>query len=101
MKKLICLLGFLLLLSLTIGCRRSQADRYQRYVEDVSDSTFEYITPKEDSVNADGESVNNEDADWADDDGLVAIPDIPKERSVNMNANDYDAMKEFSGRGGE
>lgn len=95
MKQLTTFLGALLLLAVLAGCRRSQADRYQRYMEEVADSTFEYITPPEDSVDIDADV---EKSSWADDDGLVAVPDIPKERKVNMRASDYDVMKEMGGQ---
>lgn len=84
---------------LSAGCGNSQEARYQRYLEEVHDSnSVEFIPQVRDSVEADGE----EEDEWlgGDDDGLVAVPDIPQERRVNMNANDYDAMREFSGKGG-
>ncbi len=99
MKQLTTLFGALLLLAVLTGCKRSQADRYQRYMEEVADSTFEYITPPEDSVDIDAEAdADVEKGSWADDDGLVAVPDIPKERKVNMRASDYDVMKEMGGQ---
>jgi hypothetical protein len=30
--------------------------------------------------------------------GLIEIPDIPKERSINMNANTYEVEKMMSGK---
>ena len=103
MKQLPCYLGALLLLALAGGCRPGQADRYQRYMEEVADTTFEYITPAQDSIDADGESVKNkgEEAGWADDDGLVAVPEIPQERRVNMGADDYELKKVMSGKASE
>ena len=101
MKRLTTILGVILLLALTTGCRRSQADRYARYMEDVSDTTFEYIMPKADSLDANGNAIAKakKGGGWADDDGLVAIPDIPQERPVNMSASDYEAMREYAGKG--
>ena len=100
MKQLKTLLFVLLLLTAMAACRPSQSQRYERYLEDVADSTFEYITPKADSLNADGEPVAAEeaDADWANDDGLVAVPDIPQERGVNKHANNYEVEKIMKGR---
>ena len=34
----------------------------------------------------------------ADDDGLVAIPDIPDDRGVDMAANDYELKKMMMGK---
>jgi hypothetical protein len=99
MKKLTTFFGALLLLTLMVGCHRSQADRYQRYLEEVndSDSNFEYITPRADSVNIDEEvDADVKKGDWADDDGLVAVPDIPKERKIQRTGGNYDPMKEFA-----
>lgn len=88
----------------TYSCRPNQAERYQRYLEDISDTTFEYVTPKADSLNADGEPIVPEGqakGDWADDDGLVAVPDIPKERHVNMNASNHEVERVMKGKGSE
>ena len=98
MKKLLYYCVGMLVMA-TYSCRPNQAERYQRYLEEVndSDSNFEYITPHADSVkiNEDEETIV-EKGDWADDDGLVAVPDIPKERKVNMTGGNYDPMKEFA-----
>ena len=98
MKKLLYYCVGMLVMA-TYSCRPNQAERYQRYLEEVNDSNsnFEYITPHADSVkiNEDEETIV-EKGDWADDDGLVAVPDIPKERKVNMTGGNYDPMKEFS-----
>lgn len=102
MKQLLNLFCALLLLAVLAGCRPNQAERYQRYMEDVADSTFEYVTPKQDSLSTEGElESDGEDIDWADDDGLVAIPDIPQERRLRMNANSYEADKIMKGKGSE
>ena len=101
MKKLIFLFVGMLVMTV-FSCRPNQAERYQRYLEDVADTTFEYITPKKDSLNADGEPIVPEEevgGGWADDDGLVTVPDIPKERRVNKNANNYDVERVMKGKG--
>ena len=103
MRKLIYLFVGMLVMTV-FSCRPNQAERYQRYMEDVADSTFEYITPKEDSLNADGELIVPEEevgGGWADDDGLVAVPDIPKERHVNMNASNHEVERVMKGKGSE
>ena len=86
----------MLLLTAFVGCKQSQADRYERYLEDVSDSTsrIEYITPDEDSL-----AVQEDDGEdpFADDDGLYTIPDIPQQRDVDMNANNYEVEKMMRG----
>ena len=103
MRKLIYLFVGMLVMTV-FSCRPNQAERYQRYLEDVTDTTFEYITPKEDSLNADGEVIVPEEevgGGWADDDGLVAVPDIPKERRVNMNASNREVERVMTGKGSE
>ena len=103
MKKLFFLFVGMLVMTV-FSCRPNQAERYQRYLEDVADTTFEYITPKEDSLNADGELIVPEEevgSGWADDDGLVAVPDIPKERHVNMNASNHEVERVMKGKGSE
>ena len=83
----------LLLLS-TFGCRRNRAQRqYERFQEDSD--RIEFITPHEDTVVIE---EADEDPDWMDD-GLVTIPDIPQERSVDMSASDYELEKIMMGRG--
>ena len=77
MKKLFYLFVGMLIMTVH-SCHQNPSERYQRYLEDVADTTFEYITPKEDSLNADGELIVPEEevgSGWADDDGLVAVPD--------------------------
>ncbi len=100
MKKLLYFCVGMLVLA-TYSCRPNQTERYQRYLEDISDSTFEYITPKADSLNADGETIVPEgevEGGWADDDGLVAVPDIPKERRVDMGASSRDVEEVMLGK---
>jgi hypothetical protein len=100
MKKLFYFCVGMLVMA-TYSCRPNQAERYQRYLEDMADSTFEYVTPKADSLNADGEPIVPEGevgGGWANDDGLVAVPDIPKERRVNMSASERDLERVMSGK---
>ncbi len=67
---------------------------YERYQYDSA--RIEFIYPKEDSVVIEEE----EEPDWMDnDEGLVTIPDIPQERSVNMSASSYELEKMMSGKG--
>ncbi len=89
------MLAFLLLTMLS-SCRRSQADRYQRYLEDRNDSTFEYVEEPVDSLVQ--EEAGTEEASEADDEGLISVPDIPEERAINMSADDYEVKKAMSGR---
>ena len=101
MKKLFYLFVGMLIMTV-YSCHQNPSERYQRYLEDVADTTFEYITPKEDSLNADGELIVPEEevgGGWADDDGLVAVPDIPKERRVIKNSNNYDVERVMKGKG--
>jgi hypothetical protein len=95
MKRLTYTMMVFLLLSVLSGCRQSQADKYQRYLEERNDTTFEYIEQSRDSViDEDAAAVEA----ITDDDGLVAVPDIPKERAVNMHADDYETKKLMSGK---
>lgn len=86
----------MLLLTAFVGCKQTQADRYERYLEDVTDSSsmIEYITPETDSL-----EVPEDDGDdpFADDEGIYTIPDIPQEREVDMNANNYELEKMMRG----
>ena len=94
MKRLTYTMMAFLLLTVLSGCRQSQADKYQRYLEEKNDTTFEYIEQPRDSVidedAAAVEAITN-------DDGLIAVPDSPKERAVNMSADDYETKKVMSG----
>ncbi|MBQ6377686.1 MAG: hypothetical protein IJJ56_02675 [Prevotella sp.] len=94
MKQLTYVFLALLMISV-IGCRRNRAERlYERFQEDSG--KIEFIIPPEDTVVIE-ESVDP--ADWDEDEGLMTIPDIPQERSVNMGANDYELEKVMSGGG--
>ncbi len=98
MKRLTYTMMAFLLLMVLASCRQSQADRYQRYLEEKNDTTFEFIEQPADSVVEAEAEASAEGAGWADDDGLVAVPDIPKERAINMNADDYETKKVMTGR---
>ena len=81
-----------------IGCKQTQADRFERYLEEANDTTIshvEFITPGADSV-----AVPADDAidPYADDDGIYTIPDIPQERDIDMNANNYELERMMMGR---
>ena len=98
MKRLTYTMMAFLLLMVLASCRQSQADRSQRYLEEKNDTTFEFIEQPADSVVEAEAEASAEGAGWADDDGLVAVPDIPKERAINMNADDYETKKVMTGR---
>lgn len=77
-----------------LGCGGNANQRaYERYQYDSA--RIEFIYPKEDTVVLEEE----QEPDWMDDGGgLIEIPDIPKERSINMNANNYEVEKMMSGK---
>ena len=85
-----------MLLTAFLGCGQSPEARYQRYLEEVADSssTLEFITPKEDPVPP---PMDDDDDPFANDEGIYTIPDIPQQREVNMNSNDYEIEKEMRG----
>jgi len=96
MNKLIYL-TFLLLITCFVGCKQSEADRYERYLESLEDSTsMEFITPAEDSVKMD--EIGAGDDVFDSDEQLITVPEIPQEREVDMNANDYDLEKVMMGK---
>lgn len=86
----------------TSSCRRNNAEQqYERYLESAHE--MEYIVPKEDPVklDANGNIANGDDEEMelgGDDDGIMVIPDIPKERKIDMSANSYELEKAMSGR---
>ena len=85
-----------MVLTALIGCKQTQADRFERYLEEARDSSgMEYITPAKDSVVIE-EAASMDHFD--DDDGIYTIPDIPQERSVDMGANSYELDKMMMGR---
>ena len=79
-----------------IGCRQTAEERYQRYLEEVADSSgIEFITPGEDSV----EYVEEVAMDpFADDGGVVTIPDIPQQRQVSKYGSNYEVEKMMMGK---
>ena len=64
-----------LLLTASVGCKQTAEDRYNRYLEEVADS----------SSSDDGK-------------GIYTIPEIPQERKVDMNANTYELEKMMQGK---
>lgn len=93
--KIFVLLMMTLVTLTFLGCGGNANQRmYERYQYDSA--RIEFIYPKEDSVVIEEE----EEPDWMDnDEGLVTIPDIPQERSVNMSASSYELEKMMSGKG--
>ena len=93
--KIFCLLMMTLVALTFLGCGGNTNQRmYERYQYDSA--RIEFIYPKEDSVVIEEE----EEPDWMDnDEGLVTIPDIPQERSINMSASNYELEKMMSGKG--
>jgi len=85
-----------MLLLIFLGCKQTQEDRYQRYLEEVADtsSMIEYITPEADSI---APPVDEGEDPFANDEGIYTIPEIPQEREVNMNTNTYEIEKEMRG----
>ena len=79
-----------------VSCKQTADDRYQNYLEEMADTAgFEYITPEKDSI----EYVEDDGYNPLDDGGgIVTIPDIPQERNVNMNGNNYEVEKMMMGR---
>ena len=78
------------------SCKQSAEKRYQRYLEEVADtSSIEFLTPEEDPA----EYVEEEDVDpLASDKGLVTVPDIPQERHVNMRGSSSDVERMMMGK---
>ncbi len=97
MKQIFHLTFLLLLATCFIGCKQSEADRYERYLESLEDSTgMEFITPAKDSVELD--VFGSEDNDLESDDELITVPEIPQEREIDMNANSYDLERVMMGK---
>ena len=75
------------------GCKQTADDRYQRYLEEVNDtSRMEFITPEEDKVPL---PDDNDIEQFSKDEG---IPDIPQERSVNMGVDAYEVERVMMGK---
>ncbi len=98
MRRLL-LLTPLLLLILT-SCRRNKAEAdYERFIEKTDTAVMDFIIPEEDPVKLDANGkVEQDNVLGGDDDGLIVIPDIPKERKVNMRTNDYEVEKMLRGQ---
>ena len=97
MKKLNFLAVGLLLLIVLCGCRRSESERFQQNMENLTDSAFEFIEPKKEKVQMKVDTTAIETTPIGDDEGYVAVPDIPDD-DYNENATDFDAMKMLSGQ---
>ena len=85
------------LLTVSVGCKQTQEDRYQRYLEEVADSSsmIEFITPEADP---EAPPTENGEDPFANDEGIYTIPETPQERQVNMNANTYELEKMLKGK---
>ena len=96
MKRLFFLLLVFALLLISIRCRQTADDRYQNYLEEMADTAdFEYITPETDPVQyVDEDGYNPLD----DGGGIVTVPDIPKQRAVDMNGNNYEVERMMMGK---
>ena len=78
------------------GCKQTADERYQRYLEEVSDtSRMEFITPEEDKVPI---PEDNDIEPFSKDEGIYTIPDIPQERSVNMGVDAYEVERVMMGK---
>ena len=80
----------------SFSCKQTAEDRYQRYLEEVADSSeIEFVERESDPV----EYVEDDGYDpLADDGGLIAIPEIPQERRVDMSGNDYEVERMMMGK---
>ena len=79
-----------------IGCQQSAESRYQRYLEEVADTSgIEFITPEEDPV----EYVEDNLGDpFADDGGVITVPDIPQQHEVSRYGSNYEVEKVMMGK---
>jgi Tfp pilus assembly protein PilP len=87
-----------LTLTLFAGCKQTAEDRYQRYLEEVADSSsmIEYITPEKDPVAPPTDDGSDPFAN--DNEGVYTIPEIPQQRQVDMNSNTYELDKYMRGK---
>ena len=76
----------ILLLPCATGCHRQRTVQYVRIPVDTA--------AVNDIPTVDGDSL----VYGADDDGLVALPDLPEERDVDLYANDYELKKMMMGK---
>jgi hypothetical protein len=95
MKRL-TFLTFVFVLFAFIGCQQSAESRYQRYLEEVADTSgIEFITPEEDPV----EYVEDNLGDpFADDGGVITVPDIPQQHEVSRYGSNYEVEKVMMGK---
>ena len=95
MKRL-TFLTFVFVLFAFIGCQQSAESRYQRYLEEVADTSgIEFITPEEDPV----EYVEDNLGDpFADDGGVITVPDIPQQHEVSRSGSNYEVEKVMMGK---
>ena len=87
-----------LLVTASVGCKQTAEDRYNRYLEEIADtsSLIEFITPEEDPVPP--PTDDGEDPFANDGKGIYTIPEIPKQRKVNMNTDTYELDKYMRGK---
>ena len=87
-----------LLVTASVGCKQTAEDRYNRYLEEIADtsSLIEFITPEEDPVSPPTDDGEDPFAD--DGKGIYTIPEIPKQRKVNMNTDTYELDKYMRGK---
>lgn len=95
MKRLTFLTLVFVLFAFT-GCQQSAESRYQRYLEEVADTSgIEFITPEEDPV----EYVEDNLGDpFADDGGVITVPDIPQQHEVSRYGSNYEVEKVMMGK---
>ena len=95
MKRL-TFLTFVFVLFAYVGCQQSAESRYQRYLEEVADTSgIEFITPEEDPV----EYVEDNLGDpFADDGGVITVPDIPQQHEVSRYGSNYEVEKVMMGK---
>lgn len=84
-----------LVLFTALSCKRNSAERqYERYLNDSN--RVEFVTPKVDTVEVEDEGLaSDKDGDYGED--VFEIPDIPEERSVNMNSSSEELEKIMGG----
>ena len=87
-----------LLVTASVGCKQTAEDRYNRYLEEIADTSswIEFITPEEDPVQPPTDDGEDPFAD--DGKGIYTIPEIPKQRKVNMNTDTYELDKYMRGK---